>query len=43
MIWLVEKGRDEFDNYREWRSYCKRRYVQRCNWEFRERQKLITK
>lgn len=39
MIPLPLKTKDEFKNDSEYIKYCKKRYTQRCNYEYRQRQK----
>ena len=39
MIPLPLKTKDEFKNDSEYIKYCKKRYTQRCNYEYRLRQK----
>ena len=34
---LPEKKMDEFPNQMEYRKYCLKRYKQRCNYEFRQK------
>lgn len=41
-IILPLKTKDEFINDSEYIKYCKKRYEQRCNYEYRLRQKLIS-
>ena len=36
---LPKKNRDEFKNDSEYIKYCKKRYIQKCNYEYRLRQK----
>ena len=40
MEYLPKKNRDEFKNDRDYIKYCKKRYTQRCNYEYRQRQKI---
>jgi len=39
LILLTLKTKDEFKNDLEYIKYCKRRYIQKCNYEYRLRQK----
>jgi len=39
MDFLPLKYRKEFKNDSEYIKYCKKRYIQRCNYEYRQRQK----
>jgi len=39
MIPLPLKTKDEFKNDLEYIKYCKKKYTQRCNYEYRQRQK----
>jgi hypothetical protein len=39
MIPLPLKQKHEFINDSEYIKYCKKRYIQRCNYEYRQRQK----
>lgn len=39
MDFLPLKHRNEFKNDSEYIKYCKKRYTQRCNYEYRQRQK----
>ncbi len=39
---LPLKQKHEFINDSEYRKYCKKRYTQRTNYEYRQRQKLIS-
>ena len=41
LIILPLKDRKEFKNDSDYIKYSKKRYTQRCNFEYRERQKLI--
>lgn len=36
---LPKKNRDEFKNDSEYIKYCKKRYIQRCNYEYRQKVK----
>ena len=38
-IILPLKTKDEFINDSEYIKYCKKRYEQRCNYEYRQREK----
>ena len=40
MEFLPLKQRNEFKNDSEYIKYCKKRYTQRCNYEYRQRQKI---
>jgi len=39
LILLTLKEKNEFINDSEYIKYCKRRYIQKCNYEYRLRQK----
>ena len=39
MIPLPLKHKNEFKNDSEYIKYAKKRYIQRCNYEYRQRQK----
>jgi len=39
LILLTLKEKNEFINDGEYIKYCKRRYIQKCNYEYRLRQK----
>ena len=41
-IRMPEKNKNEFINDSEYIKYCKKRYEQRCNYEYRLRQKLMS-
>ena len=36
---LPLKTKDQFKNDSEYIQYCKKKYTQRCNYEYRQRQK----
>ncbi len=39
MEFLPLKDRKDFKNDSEYRKYCKKRYIQKCNYEYRQKQK----
>jgi len=39
MIPIPLKTKDEFKNDSEYIKYCKKKYTQRCNYEYRQKQK----
>ena len=41
-IILPLKTKDEFINDSEYIKYCKKRYTQRCNFEYRQKEKLMS-
>lgn len=41
-IRMPEKNKNEFINDSEYIKYMKKRYIQRCNYEYRHRQKLMS-
>ncbi len=40
---LPLKSKDEFKHDLEYIKYCKKRYLQRCSYEYRQREKEKTK
>ncbi len=41
MEFLPLKNKNDFKNDSEYIIYCKKRYTQRCNYEYRQRQKKL--
>lgn len=37
LILLPLKLKNEFENDRDYINYCKKRYIQKCNYEFRKK------